>query len=305
MTNLQKECEDENWKAVLRSEIIMAMTGDSAQKMRAYKEIGYYYQCYAPASLYKFYGDTSLNLTTIRNNRMWYSAPYHFNDVFDCDVFIDREKILDSALQLASEGRKVRRYSPMWKHIKSSLDQPIKAFESVFQKLKQNTGIACLTESCDSLLMWAHYANNHKGMCVEYALSAITNQLHFTPLPVIYSDEKTKFSPNDLNYISKDAEKLLTESLTSKSTEWSYENEWRIIRDDKACGDRWNAEKQGALLDMIPPSSIILGCAAEPDFESEVEKYCRSSRINLYKMEKDPIHYRLNKKAVLKFDKEE
>lgn len=301
----KKEYEQEEWKIALHSEILSAVTGNQEEKRRAYGKVGYYYQCCAPASLYKYYSDTTQKLNAVKNNKMWYSAPCNFNDVFDCDVFIDREKILDSALQLVPEGRKVLRYSPMWQHIKRSLDQPINTFESVFQGLKHDTGIACLTESCNSLLMWAHYANNHKGMCVEYSLWSIADQLHFTPVPVIYSNEKTRFSPIDMNNISKDAEKLLIEGLTSKSTEWAYENEWRIIRDDKACGDRWNAEKQGALLDMIPPSSVILGCAAEPDFESQVVEYCQSSRINLYKMEKDPIHYRLNKKAVLEFDKED
>ncbi len=39
--------------------------------------------------------------------------------------------------------------------------------------------IACLTETEDSLLMWSHYANNHCGMCVEYDLLSINEQLKF------------------------------------------------------------------------------------------------------------------------------
>ena len=56
---------------------------------------------------------------------------------------------------------------------------------------------------------------------------------------------------------------------------------------------------------MIPPSSIILGCAAQPEFEQEVTEYCSINRIDLYKMEKDPIQYCLNKKDVLKFSEED
>ena len=55
---------------------------------------------------------------------------------------------------------------------------------------------------------------------------------------------------------------------------------------------------------MIPPSSIILGCAAQPEFEREVTDYCSTNRIDLYKMEKDPITYCLNKKVVSKFGEE-
>lgn len=57
-------------------------------------------------------------------------------------------------------------------------------------------------------------------------------------------------------------------------------------------------QQKGALLDMIKPSSIVLWCAVQPEFEQEVTDYCAANRIVLYKMEKDPIQYRLNKKVV-------
>lgn len=77
--------------------------------------------------------------------------------------------------------------------------------------------------------------------------------------------------------------------------------EWRIIRDKEACGDCWDADGNGALLEMIRPSSITIGCAARAEFEQEVTDYCSANRINLYKMEKDLMHYRLNKKTILEF----
>lgn len=55
---------------------------------------------------------------------------------------------------------------------------------------------------------------------------------------------------------------------------------------------------------MIKPSSIVLGCDAQPEFEQEVTDYCSANRIGLYEMEKDPIQYRLNKKVVLDFSEE-
>ena len=109
---------------------------------------------------------------------------------------------------------------------------------------------------------------------------------------------------NNLNTdtAENDAFAFFLRSITSKSEEWSYEREWRIIRDAVACGDRWNAEKKGALLDMIRPSSITLGCAAEECFENNVREYCKENKIPLYKMQKDQRQYRLNKVAILDFD---
>lgn len=96
----------------------------------------------------------------------------------------------------------------------------------------------------DSLLMWAHYANNHRGMCVEYELMEINKQLGFSPVPVIYSDRKVKFNSINQDAVETDTTRNFIESLTSKSPEWSFEKEWRIIRDDGACGKNWDIEKK-------------------------------------------------------------
>ena len=56
---------------------------------------------------------------------------------------------------------------------------------------------------------------------------------------------------------------------------------------------------------MIRPSSIILGCAVKPEFEQEVKDYCSSNEINLYKMVKDQLQYKLNKKAISEFNQDD
>ena len=118
--------------------------------------------------------------------------------------------------------------------------------------------------------MWAHYANNHHGMCVEYDLLEINEQLQFTPVPVIYSAERVCFESLHSKTAERDMTKFFIESLTSKSPEWSYEKEWRIIREDVACGDRWDMKKRGALLDSARPRSVILGCMADTELEKSI-----------------------------------
>lgn len=301
----EQEKEDE-WKIKLHKELITAMTKDGEEKENASIKVGYYYKCYAQASLYKYYSDTPEKLDAVKNNKMWYSAPCNFNDVFDCDISIDKEKIFNEALKLLPDNRSIRPGSKKWKDSKVTINKILEVLQVEFDSLKDTVGVSCLSELDDSLLMWAHYANNHRGFCVEYDLMEINNVLKFTAIPVIYSKEKTCFNFFDLNSIENEGLfKLFIQSLSSKSPEWSYEKEWRIIRDQGACGDKWNAEKKGALLEMIRPNSIILGCAAKPDFEQEIKDYCRSNEINLYKMEKDKLQYRLNKKAIFEFNKKD
>lgn len=149
--------------------------------------------------------------------------------------------------------------------------------------------------------MWAHYANNHKGMCVEYELLQISEQLKFSPIPVIYTDERVSLNSLISEDLRRDTMKFFVESVTTKSPEWSYEKEWRIIRDEAACGTRWNKADKGALLEMIRPTSITLGCRAESDFEKSVREYCETEKVTLYKMEKNKEKYQLDKKVLMKF----
>ena len=298
--DLQKTYDENDWKKELLAKMIIGITGSSIEKTRVYDEIGYFYQCYAPASLYKYYSDTKLNFETIKNNSMWYSAPCNFNDIFDCNISIDDEKIFNNALNLFPDKRGVRTGSPMWKKLKEEINRGLYMLETQFNELRNTTGISCFSEREDSLLMWAHYGNNHRGICVEYNLLNINKELGFTAVPIIYSNDRTCFDSIE-SYGEKDIWKFFIESLTSKSMEWNYEKEWRIIRDQVACGSQWDVNKKGALLKMIRPDSIILGCATNLEFEKEIMRYCDDNKIKLYKMKKDQYEYKLNKIPILKF----
>lgn len=87
-------------KEKLRSAFISAFSGNPQENIQVYTEVGYYYMCCAPSSLYKYYSDRQEKLETVKHNKMWYSAPCNFNDVFDCDMSMDEEGIFQSILQM-------------------------------------------------------------------------------------------------------------------------------------------------------------------------------------------------------------
>lgn len=238
------------------------------------------------------------------SNKMWYSAPCNFNDPFDCDIAIDEQAILKSLLPGVPGGKIIREGSYAWFQLKSNLHKQIAPLEKALVRQKSSMGISCLSEVPDSLLMWSHYANNHRGFCVAYSLFELNQKLKFSAVPVIYTKERVCLQsiPLDQEAINKMTMNLFFQSLTSKSLEWSYEKEWRIIRDQAACGPKWDNKTKGALLDTIPPSAIILGCCASDELTSVLMQHCQNHKIPLYKMEKDPLLYRLNKKAILEFD---
>ena len=86
-------------------------------------------------------------------------------------------------------------------------------------------------------LMWSHYADGHKGFCIEYDFNQECDaSKELLILPIVYSKERMKFPWNVVLAANKEDEKVKMEaaqtmmlSLLTKDEVWSYENEWRVI----------------------------------------------------------------------------
>ncbi|MFZ0680264.1 DUF2971 domain-containing protein [Candidatus Binatus sp.] len=88
-------------------------------------------------------------------------------------------------------------------------------------------GILCLSKIRSDILMWSHYADGHKGLCLEFDGSA-NSDFFGAAQPVEYSD----YSPLPLD---KDSGSQMARIVLTKSTHWAYEQEYRIILPNQAC----------------------------------------------------------------------
>lgn len=295
------ESRGTNWKIDLRdllTEVIINEFLKRPTNEDSYSQIGQYYTCSAPSSLYKYCAEKGFNL--IRNNQIFFSSPQRFNDVFDCELNFDFDAIHKGFLK-SFEREQQQNIAPgsfAWNQVVNIIKSAIEKFQFVFDEYTSKMGITCFSERCDSLLMWAHYSDSSRGICVEYDIMDMNNQKKYTPIPVIYSNNKVIFDSLNLETVEGDAIRLLINSLTTKSLDWNYEHEWRIVFDNKACGLCWDDEKQGAIMDMVKPKSIILGCNVRGEFEESVTMYCEENEVNLFKMEKDPKLFCFNKKQI-------
>ncbi|USE38695.1 DUF2971 domain-containing protein [Endozoicomonas sp. SCSIO W0465] len=119
---------------------------------------------------------------------------------------------------------------------------------------KHKVGVISLTESKDNLLMWSHYANEHKGVILGFHTSCFDKSHPFENLfklrmrntnflegfelfrgdcyPVIYRKQpRYKVDMYDFDYSNISAEgcdRILFEIFQQKSDEWIYEKEHRI-----------------------------------------------------------------------------
>lgn len=91
-------------------------------------------------------------------------------------------------------------------------------------------GICCFSEEHDNPLLWSHYGDQHRGICIGYSIDRI-------PIPdlkpVNYNgDRKISTSLIDAAIIQKHGVATATldaKVLLQKAPEWSYEKEWRLI----------------------------------------------------------------------------
>ncbi len=112
--------------------------------------------------------------------------------------------------------------------------------EVTFLNLISKIGIVSLSETPRNLLMWSHYADQYKGICIGYRsdfLDHHENKSHEV-LPTIYHPVKVNydnsrydpltdiFTANNKDELRK---QILTMSLLRKGDDWLYEKEHRSI----------------------------------------------------------------------------
>lgn len=121
----------------------------------------------------------------------------------------------------------------------SALTSPIlsEIAQSITNAANDLLGIICLTEVRDSLLMWGHYTDAHKGLIFGFDPSHPFFDQRVREDDVIRSLRKVSYSkhrPRVTLYDSTLGDAELADSFANqffltKFQDWSYEKEWRMI----------------------------------------------------------------------------
>lgn len=176
-------------------------------------------------SLYNY---TSINKNTIKlikNNGLWLSHTNNFNDP------------VDPSIKLFNRN------------------------SGEYDYLLDSIKVACLTTDNKNTVMWGHYADKHRGICIEYDISPLLdkNENDFLIRKINY-DRTAMINENielyDLN--------LLMDLFSIKSKEWEYENEYRILYYDS------ERRKNG----LVKPLTIKSICFGTETPESDKELIC-------------------------------
>jgi hypothetical protein len=102
-------------------------------------------------------------------------------------------------------------------------------FEDIKRRIfgeKEALGICSFSETNDHELMWAHYADQFRGICVEYNLPSLLSTLdgNVDFVRLFYNEQVHRIS-------TKTAvdEQIAKKILSNKNYRWLYEREWRLL----------------------------------------------------------------------------
>ena len=93
----------------------------------------------------------------------------------------------------------------------------VKRVQNVKDKLSNHFGILCFSEKFNNPVQWAHYAEQHTGMCLGFEI----------PQELIHKIKYLKKRPPFPNFLNFD-EKVMKKYLLKKFKHWEYEKEWRM-----------------------------------------------------------------------------
>lgn len=203
--------------------------------------------------IYRFEKNETARIDTIKEKSIWLSTPKAFNDLVDSlleSVWLTNTD--ENTCNALKEGfdfihKLTNRYRfpfpqdvqnaildllpychPTPRHTFSEIDddeeQQKKLAGKVSDYIRETSGVCCFfAGAARNPLMWAHYADSHRGFCVEYVVDTKDTsnlfEVNYTTKPETPSIEELLFCPHQ----------VIGRILMRKGHEWSYEKEYRLI----------------------------------------------------------------------------
>ena len=220
--------------------------------------------------LYQFRSNKDYVLNNLRNNQITFADPRIQNDIVDCPIFVWLDLVL-------GRNAKYKKHIPL---LKKSFDgYKITSFcqDTDSKKAIENT------------LMWSHYADSHRGFCIGYTFDCSDfrrdkKEQYFAArlFPVKYV-EKNQW---DIDMTDPNSILTSTKGYLTKSNDWSYENEVRMISYNPYSDEEFPVFTLGPKSKI---SEIYFGVKCEKETKDNVkEALSKNIDIKFYQMRINP-----------------
>jgi hypothetical protein len=248
-----------------------------------------------PPFLYRYAGISGERAEHLRdmllNHRLFLPTPKNFNDPFDCKVAFSfagpeddwrRSFAATFAKRLPHLSDRERALIVEKAVTQAWYKDPDcqQKFLDFLQNEVDAAGVACFSAVGDDILMWSHYADRHRGICLKF----VGNRF-----------EKVFGEAQRINYradfhlpsVWDNPDALLEYAVLTKADHWRYEHEWRLIRPGGA----------GTFIPFDPRSlsGLTFGCSVPEADRGQVREWVatRSPPLELFEARRVPDAFAL------------
>lgn len=247
-----------------------------------------------PSVLYKYRSWNDYTKKILTDHQLYFSDPDDFNDPYECKPIVEKVDF-----QFTSDA-KVFFHNADGSHIESPITNGKLSIGYNLQKqmVEQSWAsfrISSFTEKADNILMWSHYADYHKGICLVFDT---------TKDPVCFANGCGIIYSNKRPICGLGQKVKTVNPLTTKFIDWQYEEEFRIIKNNSEIKKNHHSK----LFDFNPEAliEIIFGAKAPLERYFEIRQICDENGlghvkfskmhladVELYKLIKVPIENNL------------
>lgn len=304
--------------------MIECLASEEAGSVRVDEAIAIKYQN-RPKSVFKYRCNDEKSRYNLEHDFVWVCSPSSYNDPYDSSITITPETltksvILDSVkdfiekeLNSKVEANKIEQIlnapNPalaLQELIMVEMDQvppeyhamfreplaaQIKAWEEEFGRIlpeshKDSLKICSFSEDQSSIIMWSHYADQHRGFCIEYDTESLPPEHLFVRMlyPVIYSHirfDGTKYYRAAMRNLNEFNILFPTIASLYKSKEWEYEKEWRLVIPA-------NLVKDASLWRVPTAKCVYLGKRMSDGERMQIVEICTRKKVEIHEMDLVP-----------------
>ena len=245
---------------------------------------------------YAFRRCNSYLYQSLINEQLNLSSPAVFNDPFDCPIL----ELLNNEDDIALLVREAYRYCLKISCFICNKKLPYSKDETSSLICNEMKGVGDKDEFLNTL-MWAHYADNHSGVCIKYTFDTSITQLGSDNSSIISFFQDVKYSNDDLEKLSQMDYISLKDSFFLKGKQWEYENELRFLYFDmKGKGEYQQIDIPNCI------EAVYFGMRCSENDRRTIKEILRGKKflekdiegniintkdVEFYKIEKDESHF--------------
>ena len=254
--------------------------------------------------LYRYRPINEYTLSGLENNQFYFASPSDFNDPFDCKNLFTFEGSTDKDWRVFLKKSLSIKYPDIKPDVidqeiievissgehreRQKLSLQSELWGGILKEISDELGVVCLSKKNDDILMWSHYADSHRGICLIFDQEKLKKR--FFGEKVVY---KTKY-PDFKEFVNSDLLALHRMFLLRKSNHWKYEKEFRLFIQAKNSKNEKEERIQNYPEDSLV--GVIFGCEMSSENRQKIYECVnkQNGEISFYQAIKSSNSYSLN-----------